>query len=579
MARAGFRLIRLYIRRHPRPFALSITGATLFALATVGWSWAIGNVVDKAIEPSFTSSPPSRSTVAWTLALLCAVGLTRAASVVLRRSFAGSWQHNNSATLRLSVLDRLIKQPMSWMRRQHTGDLLAAANDAETAVAVLAPLPYSMGVVVLLAVAGVWLVWTDLILGAVALIVLPLIGVVNTVFQRKVDGPSRLVQQAVADLSNEVSETVDGIGVVKALGLQVRQHDRAAQRIGELQRAKTHQVRLRVGFDTLLDLIPATVNVGLILLGAWRVQRGAITVGNVVAVVNLFTLLVWPLRLVAWALAELPRSIAGLERVEAITNSPIEQAPVMRAPDDAHYVVELTDVSVVHSDGRVALDHVSLRLPMGRRVAVVGPTGSGKSTLLGLIAGVDVATSGEVRRARGDVALVFQEPMLFAGSIVDNIALGRELQPHLTSAALKVAQVDTFIDTLSDGTATRLGERGVTLSGGQRQRVALARALVRQPSLLLLDDTTSSLDPATEAAVLTALADPAVARSVVMVASRPSTIAAADEIVVLDNGSVVGQGTHEELLSTVAVYRELVNAYSTDAMGELDAGHAAADAS
>ena len=200
----------------------------------------------------------------------------------------------------------------------------------------------------------------------------------------------------------------------------------------------------------------------------------------------------------------------------------------------------------------------------GRTVAVVGPTGAGKTTLLEVIDGLMAPSRGSVAVAGGSRAMVFQESFLFAESIRENVLLGLDVPERRLRAALELSQSAGFVDELPDGVDTVVGERGITLSGGQRQRIALARALVRRPQLLLLDDATSSLDPTTEALILTGLHRELEGVTTLVVASRPSTIALADEVVFMVGGRVAAQGGHDELLTTQPLYRNLVEAYERD---------------
>jgi ABC-type multidrug transport system fused ATPase/permease subunit len=237
--------------------------------------------------------------------------------------------------------------------------------------------------------------------------------------------------------------------------------------------------------------------------------------------------------------------------------------------------VHFDAVSFGHEPARRVLERLDVTIPAGRVVAMVGATGSGKSTFMGLIdrllvpdggrislGGVDLATVAEPA-LRTSVALVFQEPFLFAGSVFENIDLEGDLDHTAVAQACAIAQVDEFVDDLPHGWATVIGERGVTLSGGQRQRVALARALARQPQLLLLDDATSSVDPATEARILTGLAR-ALSGTVIMVASRPSTISLADDVLFLEDGLVAAYGSHRELFASQPGYRRLVESYERE---------------
>jgi ABC-type multidrug transport system fused ATPase/permease subunit len=196
--------------------------------------------------------------------------------------------------------------------------------------------------------------------------------------------------------------------------------------------------------------------------------------------------------------------------------------------------------------------------------AFVGPTGSGKTTLLELIGGIVAPTTGQVALTPGPRAIVFQEAFLFSGTLRENVAVGLDLDDGAVRHALQLACADDFVTELPGGLDTVVGERGVTLSGGQRQRVALARALARRPSLLLLDDTTSALDPATEQAVLANLRAGLAGTTVVMVASRPSTIALADDVLFVEGGRIIAHGRHEQLFESVPAYRQLVEAFEAD---------------
>lgn len=220
------------------------------------------------------------------------------------------------------------------------------------------------------------------------------------------------------------------------------------------------------------------------------------------------------------------------------------------------------DLSVSH-DGQRVLSEVSFELPVGGHTAIVGPTGVGKSTLIAAIAGLVPVDEGRIEVADGGCTVVFQEPFVFSGTVRFNICLGVDVDEETLAEAVRVSEAD-FLLSLEKGLDTELGERGVSLSGGQRQRLALARALVARRPVLLLDDTTSSLDPTTEARVLSNLSASSLVGTVVSVASRPSTIATADRVVHLGANGRVTVGTHRELLASLPEYRELIEAFDAD---------------
>jgi ABC-type multidrug transport system fused ATPase/permease subunit len=332
-------------------------------------------------------------------------------------------------------------------------------------------------------------------------------------------------------------------------------------------------VRLRSTFESLLDGIPACVNIALLVGGAYRVRSGDLSVGELTSFIYLFTLLVFPLRLIGFALSELPHSQAGWNRLRSLLDEPIEADPVDALSHHPSHAVELRDVHVTHDGERDVLQGLNADVAAGSTVAVVGPTGAGKTTLVHALAGLVAVRSGTITVPQpasgqgagvvGGTALVFQEAFLFAGSVRDNVTLGLPLDDDAVHTALATAEAG-FAYELPDGLDTIVGERGVGLSGGQRQRIALARALVRRPALLLLDDTTSALDPSTEARVLANLRSTLSDTTVIAVASRPSTIALADEVLYLVDGVVVAHGTHDELMASSEHYRELMQAFEHD---------------
>jgi ABC-type multidrug transport system fused ATPase/permease subunit len=298
------------------------------------------------------------------------------------------------------------------------------------------------------------------------------------------------------------------------------------------------------------------------------------------------------MRVFGWLLGELPRSVVGLERIEAVLNeearveygaqlSP-EKGGAETSAEAVGYLYAETEhadlsasggstESLLSDDERRGIESVTLNVSPGTRVALVGPTGSGKSTVAHLLVRLFDPEKGEIcldgrglvdldRVALADaVSIVFQETFLFNDSVYRNITLGERFDEADVVAAAELAQADDFINQLPDGYATVVGERGASLSGGQRQRIAIARALVREPRLLVLDDATSAVDPAVESAILDGLEQ--LDTSVVIVAYRRSSIVLADEVIYIEDGRIMDRGTHEALYRSLPAYRSLIDAY------------------
>jgi ATP-binding cassette, subfamily B, bacterial len=565
--RRGAQLVRHHIRLHPVAFFVAVSGAALFAVCTVASTIAIQRVTDHVILPRFERGHVRAGLVASGAATIVVIGIIGAVGVVIRRSFAGITSQRVGQTISSQIVAKLQRQPVSWYQREQTGDLVARAGvDIEAAVGVLGPLPFASSTVILIVLSSIRLLSADLILGAAAVSLFPLIVILNTVYQHRVEQFYDDAQHHLGRLSTAVYESFDGVMIVKAFGAERRETERLASIAGRLRASRKQAVALRATFETLLDALPTLANIGLLVLGALRIRQGALSIGEMTSFIFMFTLLVLPLRLIGFALSELPHSLAGFDRVRSILDSaePPDPAASVRTLA-AGAGVQLADVSFSFAGGREVVSHVSLNAPAGKTLALVGATGSGKTTILELIAGLMSPDSGTVGRQPGPCSLVFQEPFLLATTLRDNLLLGEACDEAVVQAALASSESNEFLTQLPDGIDTVVGERGVSLSGGQRQRIALARALIRRPAVLLLDDTTSALDPATEARILANLRrDFSASTATIVVASRPSTIALADGVAFVANGRVVAQGTHDDLLQSHRAYAELVAAYDED---------------
>lgn len=563
------RFVRSLIRLHPRYFGIAVGGALLFALATVASSIVVQWAIDNVIVPRF--DPDDGNVATGTVLIAClailGVGVIRIVGVVTRRSFAGIAQWNMAGSLSDQIIDQLVDQPPSWHQRQSDGQLLARAGvDVDTGVSVMAPIPFATGTVVMVVVAGGWLLYTDWIMGLVAVAVFPLLMVLNVVYQNKVAVHFDDAQEAIGEFSGDVHESFEAVQLVKAYGAQDRETARLSVMSGKIRDARVLAVRIRGNFEAVLETLPSVANIGLVVLGAYRVDAGEVSVGELSGFIYMFTLLVFPLRLIGYALSELPHSYAGYRRIRATADDPLEFDPERSlGTSTAPIALELDRVGFTFpGEAQPVISDASLEITRGTVTAFVGPTGSGKSTLIDLLAGLLAPTEGTVSLREGTRAIVFQEAFLFSGTVRDNVVIDAELDDDDVWEALRLSSADRFVRDLPAGLDTVVGERGVTLSGGQRQRVALARALARRPELLFLDDTTSALDPATELTVLDNLRGSLSDATVVMVASRPSTVSLADDVIYIAAGRIAAHGTHDELMTTVPEYRALVEAFEAD---------------
>jgi ATP-binding cassette, subfamily B, bacterial len=562
--RGGLAMLWGSIRMHPRPFAIGILGAAMYAAGTVASTRLLKWVIDKVIRVRFEQGSIPARTVLIAAGAIVLVGVFRSVAVVLRRSFANRGDNDVALTLRSRVIEQFSHRPIHWFDERDTGTLMAHAGiDIDAVRESLSPLPLTIGVLFLLVFSAISLLFTDLVLGGVAILMFPLLMLVSISYQRQQTDPMKQAQEAVGDLTNIVHESVDGAAVVKAFGAAALERKRFDHQAEILRQAKLVTVRKRARFTALFGLVPNMASLLLLVVGAYRVRSGAITLGDVSSVLYLFTLLVWPLGVVGYMLGDMTHGYSGWLRVRDMLES-ADPAGVVPGVPPAGEAVRLHDVGFAYEDGRDVLDGVHLRVPVGQVIALVGATGSGKTTLLELLAGLRSPNRGTVATIGGPGRMVFQEPFLFAGSLRENVDLSGNESSVIVRRAMTHAQADEFVLDLPAGIDTIVGERGVTLSGGQRQRVALARAFASPASLLLVDDATSSLDPSTEGRVLAALPEALQGGSAIIVASRPSTIGLADQVAFMEDGRITGFGQHDDLLVSMPAYRDLVEAYERD---------------
>ncbi|MEV0344270.1 ABC transporter ATP-binding protein [Nonomuraea sp. NPDC050680] len=573
--RQGLGVLGVAVRTEKAVFAAAVLSSALYGGMTVASAWALGWATQNVVLPAFDQGDTAAGAL-WTgVLLIMGAALLKSIGVAGRRILAGLLQYRMQARSRRAVTRQYLRLPLSWHHRHPTGQLLSNASaDAEAAWAPLAPLPMAVGVIVMLFTAAIGMLFTDPMLALVGFLIFPAIAVLNLVYQRRLSPLATRAQQLRAEVSEIAHESFDGALVVKTLGREAMETERFRRRAHELRDANIAVGRVRGLFDPLLEALPTLGVLAVLGVGALRLSTSSIDSGELVQVAYLFTLLSFPIRALGWVLAELPRSVVGWQRVQAVLDAEGSMEYGEVALSEARPAkLEVSDVSYAYGADEVLHD-VTFDVPAGATLALVGPTGSGKSTLVQLLVRLVDPASGQVLLDGVDVrhlaygglaesvALVPQQTFLFDDTVRGNIALGLDADDEDVWAALRVAQADGFVGRLASGLDTRVGERGTSLSGGQRQRLALARAVVRRPRLLILDDATSSVDPQVEAKILYGLRD--AASSVVVVAYRMATIALADEIVYLDRGRVVDRGSHEELLERCEGYRNLVTAYERE---------------
>jgi ABC-type multidrug transport system fused ATPase/permease subunit len=592
----GLRVVGVGIREQWRIFLVAVGGSAVFGAMTVASAFVMGRVAGEVIVPAFAEGRTGAGTLAAGAAAILGVAVLKVLGIVARRVGAGVVQYRLQAAYRRRVVRQYLRLPLAWHQRHPTGTLLSNANaDVESTWYVMAPLPFACGTLLMLAITGVALALTDPVLALVGLVVFPVIFSVNVAYSRRMAPRMTRAQQLRAEVSGVAHESFDGALVVKTLGREDDETARFRRQSEELRDAMISVGRVRGLFDPVMEAVPTLGTLAVLLVGTARLRSGATTVGDLVSVAYLFSILAMPIRAIGWVLSDLPRVVVGWDRVQRVLTAGGGQAYGQSRLDTEHRPAGLTVAEVSFAYGGPApeelgaegpappagptpvLREVSFDVLPGRTVALVGPTGSGKSTLVSLLVrlvdpdtGAVLVDGADLRALpRGGVAeqaaLVSQVTFLFDDTVRGNVTLGADLPDERVWEALRLAQAERFVRALPDGLDTRVGERGTTLSGGQRQRLALARALVRRPRLLVLDDATSSVDPTLEAAILRGLRSARLGSTVVVVAYRRATIALADEVVYVEHGQVVARGSHTELVASSPGYAMLVNAYDGEA--------------
>ncbi|MET0764554.1 MAG: ABC transporter ATP-binding protein [Blastococcus sp.] len=578
VVRRGLRHVGRAIVEQPGMFTLAFLASSLYGGMTVASAYVIGEITDRVLLPSFADGATTGTALTLAAVAIVAVALFKILGILGRRLFAGIMSYRLMADYRRRVTGQYLRLPLSWHQRHPTGQLLSNANsDVEASWFFVAPLPFACGALVMIAITSVALVVTDPLLALVGLVVFPLVFTANVVYSQVMSPRMRRAQQLRAEVSEIAHESFDAALVVKTLGREADETERFGARAEELRDGLVAVGRVRGLFDPMMEALPSLGTLAVLLIGAGRVAEGATDAGDLVSIAYLFMLLALPIRAIGWVLADLPRALAGFDRVTPVLDATGETP---YGPDDAPAGAGGAGLDVggvgftFAGSGRPTLRDVTFDVPAGSTVAVVGPTGSGKSTLAGLLVrlvdpsdghvlldGVDLRSLRE-GAVSSSAAFVAQGAFLFDDTVRGNVTLGAPFSDDEVWAALRTAAADDFVAALPAGLDTRVGERGASLSGGQRQRLALARAVVRRPRLLVLDDATSAVDPSVEARILDALRDIDDPATVVVIAYRQATIGLADEVVWLEDGQALARGTHEQLLADVPGYAALVRAYS-----------------
>lgn len=498
------------------------------------------------------------------LGLAAAEALTR---YVSRRTLVDA-SRKVERSLKDELVEHLHKAPIAWFDRSRTGDLTARmTQDVELVRFVMGPLLLHGGSTLVLLPAGAWLMLSmDVPVALTSLGALLSVFVAMRFVLPRLHRWSKKSQEAIADISQRAQEDFAGIRVVQQFDATDRELAAMANKNRRFLLANLRLVRLRSLMNALTHSTGGVVLLVVLLVGGHQVITGRLTVGELFQFTGYLTLMTFPLQILGWTIAMIPRAHAAAERIEELFA--VEPEPEQGLDVELRGDIEVRDLTFTYPETeRPALRDVSFSLRAGQKLGLIGPVGSGKSTLLAVLlrfydppAGTVFVDGHDVlelapRALRRLFALAPQEPFLFSDSLAANVTFEAEgTSDDERDAAIAAAALDQDLPQLRDGIDTVVGERGLTLSGGQKQRVSLARAVLSDRPGLLLDDSLSAVDPATERRILSGLENSRRDRTVIAASHRLSVVRDADLILVLDDGAVRESGDHATLLSRGGVY-------------------------
>jgi ATP-binding cassette subfamily B protein len=565
---------------------LTILGFVL-AFAQTGLNLVVPRIVSRTIDA--LESDQSERLVTYALVLL-GVAVVRFVVSVGRRLATGKASLGIEYDLRNRMWAHLLRQPSGYFDRWPTGQLMSRAmSDVQNVRMFLGYgiIFFATSIVTMVAIAVILFV-TDWQLALLSLAFFPFLMLATVRFSRRLAPILKDVQQRIADVTATAEENVVGSRIVRIFAREDDELAKFSDRSYRVFEASVAAARTRAVYIPIIAFLP---NLGVALLlyyGGRQYIQGDMRLGTLVEFYLYLMMLVTPASFIGFLTGLAQRAIASGERVYEILDAPLEMTerpdarPLRDAfgmapregPDGAGAAepagaVTFDAVSFSYG-GRDVLRGVSLEIPAGHTIALVGHTGCGKTTLTNLVPRFYDTTGGRVlvdgqdvrdlqlADLRRHIGIVNQDPFLFSASIAENIRFGRpEATGDEIRAAALAAQADDFIERLPDGYETVIGERGHTLSGGQRQRIAIARALAMDPRILILDDATSSVDVETEFRIRAALQEVMRGRTTFIIAHRPSTISLAEEVIVLDQGHIEERGTHEELMRAGGLYAHM----------------------
>ena len=549
---------------------LCVSGATAAYLVL---PWLFGTAIDEVYRV-FEGGQVSETTILRISLTILAVSVVRGALTFGQTYFGERLSQAVAYDIRNRFYDHVQNLSFKFHDTHHTGNLMSRAiTDVEAfrmfIMASLVRSPYFA--ILFFATAGI-LIWRDWLLGLVALSFMPVLAILTAVLRLHLRRIWLRVQENMADLSTTLQENMTGVRVVKAFAAERYEEAKYEASSSAVSADMVSAARLQA-LNTSIMVFAYLVVIGLILwIGGMKVIDGHLTPGGLASFLFYMQVLSMPVQHAGMVVNSYARAVSAGQRLFEVLDyrSPVQEDPQPLEMPRSSGHVRFENVSFSYDSRTPTLQNIDIDAHPGKVIALVGAPGSGKSTLVNLLPRFYDVTSGRItidgmdirdttlKSLRRNLGMVQQDVFLFTASLGDNIAYGREdaSMNEIVDAA-RVAQLDDYIQGLKEGYDTEIGERGSTLSGGQRQRMSIARAVLLSPPILILDDSTASVDASTEDKIRTAMEAVMKDRTTFVIAHRLSTVHKADEIIVLDRGRIAERGTHQELLASGGAYRRI----------------------
>ncbi|TLS35563.1 ABC transporter ATP-binding protein [Pseudalkalibacillus caeni] len=562
-----YSLLLPFMLKERKSYLIMLVLLGLDIALTIAFAWFFGSMTDAAVQSDFEK-----------LKQLVPIGIILVV-LSISSNFLDILMETKTRTglkrdLKNHLFHHILRLPTSKYSTSRSGDLLSHfSNDIHSVDGLIGrSLINLIRLPIIYIAVFIYLVNINWELSLFSIAVAPIALVAGALFGWLLRNNSRLIHHLIGSISNLLTETLQGLPVIRSFTLEKQVYMDYKKKNQKLYELEMQNAKLQGWFSSGGQLVSSITYLVSLCLGAYYVSHNIISVGALLTFVNLVHHLVNPLTGLAGQWAGFQWSVSALERVINVLDAPTDSTalPTHFPIKERSAGIEFKGVSFCYEKDKLVLENIDLQIPPGKMVAIVGPSGAGKSTLLNLLQGFYLAQKGTILlngKAKDDytlselrsmIAHVPQETFLFAGTVKDNLSLAR---PGVTEKemikAAKSADIYNFIMTLPEGFDTEIGERGIKLSGGQKQRIAIARAILKDAPILLLDEATSALDSKTESNIKNALDLLKEGRTTIIIAHRLSTIKKADLIVVMDEGRIIQMGRHAELLLQGGLYKQL----------------------